>query len=422
MATIALYSGKINQMPSMVRELRGGVSDLNKSLAELQRNSLSVDRSVCDLDEVISELRVSSRTQEERVDALDRFQEHSQEFIDDTIQIDYDVAETVDQTKDDFYEKYDYLKPDCEKSEWEKFCECLESVGEWCKEHWKEIVMTVVIVVGAVLAIAAVVCTGGMALAPMLAAGLTALGVASGTALTAATVISLVVAGVAVLSTVGSSVMNLIDLWGDMSGNSAFQTWKSILNLTSTISNGLYSIGSLYNGVKGISNKSLQEYSRRWLNNTEGFRDAILGADKFNFSVKPDTATFWAGLGRDGEEVAKAYAGSNGRTTLELTMEQQHFTFPDSKAGWDAASSSFAMRASGKVEGLLNMSEIGKILPNGKVIGSTWLNIESIILNINPNVTSFNGIARVFQLGSSLTGTFSFGESLINLLFGSRDS
>ena len=113
MATIALYSSKINQMPSLVRELRGGVSDYNNSLAELQRKCLSIDRSVCDLDDVINELRVSSRTQEERVDALDRFQEHNQEFIDDTIRIDYDVAETVDQTKDNFYEKYDYLKPDC---------------------------------------------------------------------------------------------------------------------------------------------------------------------------------------------------------------------------------------------------------------------------------------------------------------------
>ena len=165
MATIALYSSKINQMPSLVRELRGGVSDYNNSLAELQRKSLSIDRSVCDLDEVISELRVSSRTQEERVDALDRFQEHNQEFIDDTIRIDYDVAETVDQTKDNFYEKYDYLKPDCEKSEWEKFCECLESVGEWCKKHWKEIVIGLVcIVVGALLTFL----TGGSFLAALL--------------------------------------------------------------------------------------------------------------------------------------------------------------------------------------------------------------------------------------------------------------
>lgn len=419
MATITLHSGRITQMSSLITGLRTSVSNYQNELISLQKSVLSVDSGICSLEDVAQELRVSTKTNDDRIEALESFNTANEAFISIAVQKDDDVAAEVNRSKNDFYAKYEYLRPASEKSKWDVFW---EDVGEWCKEHWKEIVMTVVIVVGAVLAIAAVVCTGGMALAPMLAAGLTALGVASGTALTAATVISLVVAGVAVLSTVGSSVMNLIDLWGDMSGNSAFQTWKSILNLTSTISNGLYSIGSLYNGVKGISNKSLQEYSRRWLNNTEGFRDAILGADKFNFAVKPDTATFWAGLGRDGEEVAKAYAGSNGRTTLELTMEQQHFTFPDSKAGWDAASSSFAMRASGKVEGLLNMSEIGKILPNGKVIGSTWLNIESIILNINPNVTSFNGIARVFQLGSSLTGTFSFGESLINLLFGSRDS
>ena len=159
-------------MPSLVRELRGGVSDYNNSLAELQRKRISIDRSGCDLDNVVNELRISPRTQEERVDALDRFQEHSQEFIDETICIDNDVAETVGKTKDDFCEKYDNLKPDCKKSDWKKFCDGLEALSDWCKEYWKQIVVTMVIVIDAVLAIAAVVCSSVVALAPMLAAGL----------------------------------------------------------------------------------------------------------------------------------------------------------------------------------------------------------------------------------------------------------
>ena len=89
------------------------------------------------------------------MDALDRFQEHSEEFIDETVRIDYNVAETVNHTKDKFYEKYDYLKPDCEKSGWEKFCDGLKAVGEWCKEHWKLIVTIVIVVVSIVL-----ICTG----------------------------------------------------------------------------------------------------------------------------------------------------------------------------------------------------------------------------------------------------------------------
>ena len=69
----------------------------------------------------------------------------------------------MDQNKDDFYDKYDYLKPDCEKSGWEKFCDACKAVGEWCKEHWKLIVTVVLVIV----AIVVVVVTWGAALGPL---------------------------------------------------------------------------------------------------------------------------------------------------------------------------------------------------------------------------------------------------------------
>ena len=58
MATIALYAGKINNMPS--------------------------------------------QTQEQRIEILENFQENSEDFIQDTVRIDNNVADTVDQNKDDF--------------------------------------------------------------------------------------------------------------------------------------------------------------------------------------------------------------------------------------------------------------------------------------------------------------------------------
>ena len=48
------------------------------------------------------------------------------------------------------------MKPECEKSRREKFKDGSKKVGEWYKEHWKEILITVTIVIGAVLAIAMV--------------------------------------------------------------------------------------------------------------------------------------------------------------------------------------------------------------------------------------------------------------------------
>ena len=88
-----------------------------------------------------------------------------------------------------------------------------KKVGEWCKKHWKEILITVTIVIGAVLVIVAVVATGGMALVLLLTMTLTTFGVSAGLATTIATITSLSVASIAILSAFGSGTLNIIDTW-----------------------------------------------------------------------------------------------------------------------------------------------------------------------------------------------------------------
>ena len=150
MATLALFAGKINNMPGLIKDVRKSVEKYNKELSGLYQKTLKVDGSVCDLGEVMDSLRASSQTQEQRIEILENFQNNSEDFIQDTIRIDNNVADTVDQNKDDFYDKYDYLKPDCEKSIWEKIGDGLKAVGEWCKEHWKEILIVLELVVAVV--------------------------------------------------------------------------------------------------------------------------------------------------------------------------------------------------------------------------------------------------------------------------------
>ena len=56
------------------------------------------------------------------------------------------------------------MKPECEKSRWKKFKDGCKKVGEWCKNHWKELVIgAICIVIGAVLT----VLTGGSFLAAL---------------------------------------------------------------------------------------------------------------------------------------------------------------------------------------------------------------------------------------------------------------
>lgn len=159
MVTIALYSGKISQMPGLIQSVKTAVSNLKSDLSELQKKANKVDSSVCDLSEVILSIRSSTQVQEDRFTELENFQTNNEDFIRDAVRIDDNAAETVNQEKKNFYEKYSYLKPDCEKSGWEKFCNGLKSgwewtwnglksgwktivsglkaVGEWCKDHWR---------------------------------------------------------------------------------------------------------------------------------------------------------------------------------------------------------------------------------------------------------------------------------------------
>lgn len=430
MATIALYENKINQLPTLITDVMNSVSGYSSELFSLKQKSLNVASNVCNLDDVIQSIQSSTDTQEKKSANLKAFQQKSEDFISEVDRIDSDVAAIVNQNKDDFYGQYYYLKPECEKTGWEKVGDGLASAAEWCKEHWKEIVLTVVIVILAVLAIAAVIATGGVALAPLLAGILGYFGVAAGTALTIATYISLGVAVVAITSTVLSSIVNIMDIWGDFDNNSGFQTFKTAMNWTSMITNGIYGIGGIYNAFHGIANSSLKAYGNSWLKSwlakdgVNGFVSTIKNADGFVLNFAPNTSTFWAGLSGNGENIAAAFATKNGVSTLGQVLPD--VLRPTTDAGWGQASASMAMSSSGDATALIG-NGLGQVTSTGKVIGSNWTNIESILLNINPKVTSLTlinnygtasksvtFIARTFQLPSLLQGILGFGQSTID--------
>jgi hypothetical protein len=132
--------------------------------------------------------------------------------------------------------------------------------------------------------VVAIVCTGGLALVPLLCAcGLSA-GLAAG--------ISLTVAGIALVSTAIAFIPNTFDLIAavdeviDPSSN-GFSGWNNnlhqmewynkvqgISNITSAISGGLYSIGSMYNAVKGVSPAELKTFKSQGYTRTE-IMDAV---------------------------------------------------------------------------------------------------------------------------------------------------
>ena len=164
MATIALYAGKMNQMSSLLKDAKKSVSDYQSELFSLKSRTLNINRSVCDLDDVIGSVQASTQLQEQKMDSLETLSRNVENFIADVVRIDDDAAEAINQSKEEFYDKYNYLKPDCEKNIWEKICDGFASVGEWCKEHWKLIVTAVLVIVAVVI----IVLSGGTAVAPFL--------------------------------------------------------------------------------------------------------------------------------------------------------------------------------------------------------------------------------------------------------------
>ena len=158
MAMITLYSGKINQMSSLINKAKTSVKSYKSDLKSLKSKVLSIDESICDVDDVISSIKSSTKTQEDKIETLENLKQDINDFISDVVRIDGDAADAINKSKDDFYDKYEYLKPECEKSGWEKFKDGCKKVGEWCKEHWKAIITVVIVITAVVILVTCPAC------------------------------------------------------------------------------------------------------------------------------------------------------------------------------------------------------------------------------------------------------------------------
>ena len=151
MSTITLSANRINRMPSLLTNTGNAVKGYKEGLEALRSKLLVIDNSVCNLEDVISSVKASTQVQEEKKESLNRLNQDVNDFITDVVRIDGDAADAINQSRNDFYNEYNYLKP-CEKSGWEKFKDGCKKVVEWCEEHWKEIVIGILfITIGAIL-------------------------------------------------------------------------------------------------------------------------------------------------------------------------------------------------------------------------------------------------------------------------------
>jgi len=150
MATIELFAAKINMMPDLIGEARRAVLDYKTELEAIRSKALAIDSSALDLSDIIASVKASTEILDRKAESLGELGDRVEQFVADVVRIDQGVAELIRLRKKEFYNAHPNLKPDSEKTGWEKMIGGLASIAEWGKEHWK-LIVTVVLVIAAIV-------------------------------------------------------------------------------------------------------------------------------------------------------------------------------------------------------------------------------------------------------------------------------
>ena len=120
MATITLYKDKLNSVSSLINTMVSSVNNLDMQLGALKSTLQGVNSSTYNLDSAVENIRSSSQTEQEKADDLNKLSKEVDNFITVTVNRDQAAKEEINKAKEDFYTKYSYLKPECEKDFIEK--------------------------------------------------------------------------------------------------------------------------------------------------------------------------------------------------------------------------------------------------------------------------------------------------------------
>lgn len=301
---------------SSTGNLSGGVGSLSGALEDIQARIIREETALEDAKAVQTSMN---------------------DFLELAQRVDAQVASDVDRNKEDFYGKYPELRPAPPEDEkawyekaWEALCgageaikeaiqDGLEYIADTLKKAWdglvefynehKKIIDTILIIVGAVLAVGAVLLTGGGALIYLL----TVLGCSYGVA----AAISATVGVLAIVTTVISSTMNVIDIWCEIE-NETFQNVRTGMNIASGIFNFVYSIGNTFNSLKGVSTsesiaraKAISN-GRKGYGNLNGVNNRLkIGSDR-DFSQKQKAMIREENMSRNGGELRCDLTGEKG--------------------------------------------------------------------------------------------------------------
>ena len=157
MATITLRKSKFDGLGSVLDKLCSSFGNYDATMKELKRSAGGVDSSTCNLEDVIDDISNSEESKEEKVKRAKELKSKLDTFVKSAVQREKDAADEIVKKKKEFYKKYDYLKPDSEKSFWErmgdKISDAAKAIGKWMLDHLDVIIAAVIIIAAIVICV-----------------------------------------------------------------------------------------------------------------------------------------------------------------------------------------------------------------------------------------------------------------------------
>lgn len=162
MSTIVLYKDRLNGINTYINDVTNSCDSLSTQLNSLKSILQGVSSNSCNLQDTVNNISSSTKTEKDKIKDLKKLNKKIGGFISVTVKKDNSVKEQIEKTKKEFYTKYSYLKPECEKNGLEKVCDGLKSAVSWLVDNIKEILVVGLAVLAVVAVVALAIATFGL--------------------------------------------------------------------------------------------------------------------------------------------------------------------------------------------------------------------------------------------------------------------
>lgn len=312
--------------------------DVIDAFKAVRSSTYNLNGGVGNLGGAVDALSQRISEEEQNKESANEIRRKSNAFLDLAIRVDKQVAVDVKKNREEFYKVNPWLRPPVPQEtkfwhgkswEWlrsgpisllkdgatsvaeimkDTIKKAWDGLVEFYNEH-KKVIDTILVVVGVVATIAAVIASGGTALA-----GMTALFTTIGFSASTAATISAAIAITSIVSTSLSGVLNIADIWLEID-NPVFNTVQTTVGVISTVSTVTYTVGSAIS--KNIKVDVDLQFKDNWT--AEQKRQAL---EKCDALTKANTKK--VSVNRNGTSASYKYKSVFGKNSVPANYDVDH--------------------------------------------------------------------------------------------------